>query len=88
MIFITAGECKDVNREMCQKQELYDLILRTCPHTCGLCDKAGAANKCPDTIKDCDVLVKVAGCDDATVKKLCQGSCNSLDCLKGLFLVH
>lgn len=81
MIFIVVANCAHITRAICQTPHFHDALLRSCPHTCGFCRRPGAGNRCPNTIKECDILVRLGGCNDARIRGLCQRSCNSLDCL-------
>ncbi|VDN54192.1 unnamed protein product [Dracunculus medinensis] len=81
------ADCNGITRAMCQTPTLFEALLKMCPQTCGLCHMAGAGNRCPNTLKECDILVRLAGCND-TIKAFCQESCHSLDCLKCKLLLR
>ncbi|VDN60918.1 unnamed protein product [Dracunculus medinensis] len=78
----SVGQCDNFTQEMCRTPALSKIALEMCPHTCGLCDKPGAGDECPDTIDGCESLRGFCHVD--SIRNMCQRTCFSRDCLQNL----
>ncbi|VDN54815.1 unnamed protein product [Dracunculus medinensis] len=69
----------------CKHPSLYQIVLRRCPETCGLCDQPGALGQCPDTSPICHIVVGFPdACKNERIAQACMKSCNITTCLPTL----
>lgn len=50
----------------CKHPNFYQIVLRRCPKTCGLCNQPGALGQCPDTSEICNIVRFMHECKNNT----------------------
>uniref|UniRef100_A0A0N4UH08 ShKT domain-containing protein n=1 Tax=Dracunculus medinensis TaxID=318479 RepID=A0A0N4UH08_DRAME len=59
-----------------------ETALTKCPHTCRLCNRPGAAGRCPDVTPNCSNFLKYMECETEFMQLNCMRTCNLTSCFE------
>lgn len=73
---------KDCDAFMRSGQCRIETALTKCPHTCRLCNRPGAAGRCPDVTPNCSNFLKYMECETEFMQLNCMRTCNLTSCFE------